>query len=397
MGKAEVGSAKWLGNKIKSKGLQKLRWYCQMCEKQCRDQNGFKCHVSSESHQRQLLLFAEKPGQFLDSFSQEFESDFLTLLKRTHGTKRTFANAVYQEYIKDKEHVHMNATKWVTLTGFIQYLGKSGKCTVDETEKGWYITWIDRDPETIARQEASQKAEKLKKDDEEKNADFILKQVALDRKRKEGTLEDRQPEFTDLVRTSEDQKIKLGLDLASQSTLTQLSNLGNSSKVFKQSKKSDKSERVPKDASLTKRKASSNLSQIMEQEIAEKSKRASAEEEKKKKISWLMTGIHVKVITKSLGDNYYKQKGYVKSTIDDYTAVVVIASSGSKVKLDQRHLETVIPAIGRHVVVLTGKHRGKEGVLKDLNVEEFSANIELTNGKTVTLLYEQFSKKYDHK
>ena len=28
----------------------------------------------------------------------------------------------------------MNATKWVTLTGFIQYLGKSGKCTVDETE-----------------------------------------------------------------------------------------------------------------------------------------------------------------------------------------------------------------------------------------------------------------------
>ena len=67
-------------------------------EKQCRDENGFKCHVSSESHQRQLLLFAEKPGQFLDTFSQEFESSFILLLKRTHGTKRTFANQVYQEY-----------------------------------------------------------------------------------------------------------------------------------------------------------------------------------------------------------------------------------------------------------------------------------------------------------
>ena len=54
-------------------------------------------------------------------------------------------------------HVHMNATKWVTLTGFVQYLGTSGKCTVDETEKGYYITWIDRDPETIARQEALNK------------------------------------------------------------------------------------------------------------------------------------------------------------------------------------------------------------------------------------------------
>lgn len=45
MGKAEVGTPKWIGNKMKSKGLQKLRWYCQMCQKQCRDENGFKCHT----------------------------------------------------------------------------------------------------------------------------------------------------------------------------------------------------------------------------------------------------------------------------------------------------------------------------------------------------------------
>jgi DNA/RNA-binding protein KIN17 len=32
MGKAEVGTPKWIGNKMKSKGLQKLRWYCQMCQ-----------------------------------------------------------------------------------------------------------------------------------------------------------------------------------------------------------------------------------------------------------------------------------------------------------------------------------------------------------------------------
>ena len=48
MGKAEVGTPKWISNNIKSKGLQKLRWYCQMCEKQCRDENGFKCHTSSK-------------------------------------------------------------------------------------------------------------------------------------------------------------------------------------------------------------------------------------------------------------------------------------------------------------------------------------------------------------
>ena len=47
MPKAEKGSAKHLANKMKSKGLQKLKWYCQVCEKQCRDDNGFKCHMVS--------------------------------------------------------------------------------------------------------------------------------------------------------------------------------------------------------------------------------------------------------------------------------------------------------------------------------------------------------------
>ena len=58
MGKEKGGflTPKAIANRIKSKGLQKLRWYCQMCQKQCRDENGFKCHTMSESHQRQLLI-----------------------------------------------------------------------------------------------------------------------------------------------------------------------------------------------------------------------------------------------------------------------------------------------------------------------------------------------------
>ncbi len=180
-GKAEAGTPKWLANKMKAKGLQKLRWYCQMCQKQCRDANGFKCHISSESHQRQLLLFGEKPGKFLYEFSREFERDFMDILRRCHGTKRVFANAVYQEYIRDKNHIHMNATRWVTLSGFVRYLSSSGKCKVDETEKGWYITWIDRDPETVARQEALAKRDKMAKDDDERMADFVAKQVQRQR------------------------------------------------------------------------------------------------------------------------------------------------------------------------------------------------------------------------
>jgi hypothetical protein len=40
-----------------------------------------------------------------------------------------------------------------------------------------FITWIDRDPETIARQEALKKRDKLSKDDEERMAEFIQARV----------------------------------------------------------------------------------------------------------------------------------------------------------------------------------------------------------------------------
>ena len=36
MPKAEKGTPKDIANRMKAKGLQKLKFYCQMCSKQCR-------------------------------------------------------------------------------------------------------------------------------------------------------------------------------------------------------------------------------------------------------------------------------------------------------------------------------------------------------------------------
>lgn len=72
MGK-EKSIHKQIANAIKAKGLQKLRWYCQLCQKQCRDENGFKCHQTSEGHKRQMMLFGVSPEKFLDNFSEQFQ------------------------------------------------------------------------------------------------------------------------------------------------------------------------------------------------------------------------------------------------------------------------------------------------------------------------------------
>ena len=45
----------------------------------------------------------------------------------------------------------MNATRWVTLTEFCKHLGRIGVARVDETEKGWFIAWIDNSPKALAK------------------------------------------------------------------------------------------------------------------------------------------------------------------------------------------------------------------------------------------------------
>lgn len=396
MPKAEKGTPKYLANKMKAKGLQKLRWYCQMCEKQCRDENGFKCHTTSESHQRQLLLFADSEDKFLDQFSKDFEDGYLYLLKRCHGTKRVFANGIYQDYIHERDHIHMNSTKWLTLTEFIQHLGKTGKCIVDQTEKGWYVTWIDRDPETIARQEAVQKKEKMAKDDNELMAEFINKQI------ERGSQNDSndRAEYTDFLR-SKDDKISLNLELkttakSKSDSITSSNILGNKSKIISGKEESKKG---------TEKRKKSALEEIMEEE--ELRKRLKEKPYGKPTYSpdhdstikrWLRKGIVVKIVTKSLGDKYFKQKGYVKEIVGDdkMAAVVALISSGTKLKLDQSHLETVIPAIGRTVLILCGPFQGKEATLKDLDVDRYCARLKvIENGEKISLPYEDFSKLYE--
>jgi len=162
---------------MKSKGLQRLRWYCQVCEKQCRDENGFKMHVASESHLRQMIVVGEHAGKHIADFSAQFQSEFVALLSRRFGTKRVKANNVYQEYIQDKSHLHMNATRWVTLTEFIKCLSRAGIAHVDETDKGWFIAWIDRSPKALEKQEASLKKERATMNDEQRERLLIAEQI----------------------------------------------------------------------------------------------------------------------------------------------------------------------------------------------------------------------------
>ncbi|KRY33839.1 Actin-related protein 2, partial [Trichinella spiralis] len=354
MPKHEPFTPKAISNRIKAKGLQKLRWFCQMCQKQCRDQNGFKCHLTSESHQRQLLLFAESPGRFLGQYSGEFKKGFLDILTRQFGTKRVKANTVYQEYIKDRNHVHMNSTCWFTLTGFVNYLGRTGICKVDQTEKGWFIQYIDRSLEE--RREKMAKKVKMDMDDEERMRDIIMKQAerARERLKESGELEE-EASYSELKK-SDDQKIEFKLPkmVPVKDKLKPLEILSNAARSSTD-RKFDK----PSTSKCVTRPKSA-LDEIKEAEEMYK-------EKKNRTRCWLHPGIVVKIISKRYGERLNNEKGVVTNVKEErFACLQLLSDQDTTVTVEQKHLETVIPALNRTVLIVNGAYRGQKATLENI-------------------------------
>jgi DNA/RNA-binding protein KIN17 len=410
MGKEKGGflTPKAIANRIKAKGLQKLRWYCQMCEKQCRDENGFKCHCMSESHQRQMQMFSENSGAFMDGFSKEFEEGMLEIIARKAKGQRASANQIYKEYIAFKTHFHMNATVWETLTDFIMYLGRTGKCEVDETEKGWFLTYIDRDPVKLREAEIRAKRERAELDSDERYLKEVDKLVKV--AKQEGTAD--APAATELLREEGAGPLAFGCcsGAGSKAKLKEGPRPGacscfggaaacsgaGSSEASSSSSGGGSSggggsgggsggggsgagggggggSGAGGGGGGSKAKLS-NVQQLMQQEEARKESVARTD-------YWLAVGIVVKVMNKTLqGGDFYKQKGTVEKLVDRYTAHVRMHEAGKLVKLDQEDLETVIPQVGGKVRIVNGTHRGAEGQLLSINVDQFSTSIKIQGG-----------------
>ncbi|KAG6734802.1 hypothetical protein I3842_01G288200 [Carya illinoinensis] len=372
MGKNEFLTPKAIANRIKAKGLQKLRWYCQMCQKQCRDENGFKCHCMSESHQRQMQIFGQNPNRIVEGYSEEFERSFLDHMKRSHRFSRIAATVVYNEYINDRHHIHMNSTEWATLTDFVKYLGRTGKCKVEETPKGWFITYIDRDSETLFKERMKNKRMKADLVEEEKQEREIQKQIEKAAEQLMPLVTDSQkPEPQTVKELKSEADAKIGFALGSSSKL-KTKESGESSKSVFDEDENEKNDKVNPGA-----KNKSVLEELMREEEMKK-------ERVNRKDYWLTEGIVVKVMSKALAEKgYYKQKGIVRKVIDKYVGEIEMLESKHVLRVDQAELETVIPQIGGLVRIVNGAYRGAIAKLLGVDTEKFCARVQIEKGAYV--------------
>lgn len=380
MGKNEFLTPKAIANRIKAKGLQKLRWYCQMCQKQCRDENGFKCHCMSESHQRQMQIFGQNPDRIVEGYSEEFEELFLEHMKRSHRFSRIQATVVYNEYIADRHHVHMNSTRWATLTEFVKHLGRTGKCKVEETPKGWFITYIDRDSETLFKEK--QKNKRLRADivEEEKQEREIRRQIEKAEQlmplTKGEEAEKEKGEPLPLIKP-DNGKIAFALGSTSRAVAKEKEKGETSKMVFEDGENYDHKSGKVKDYNGSSKSSGggrSALDELMKEE-------EKAKEKINRKDYWLCDGIIVKIMSKALAEKgYYKKKGLVRRVIDKYVGEIEMLDTKHVLRVDQEELETVIPQIGGLVKIVNGAYRGSTARLLAINTDKFCAKVQIEKG-----------------
>lgn len=369
MGKNDFLTPKAIANRIKAKGLQKLRWYCQMCQKQCRDENGFKCHCMSESHQRQMLIFGENPHRVVEGYSEEFETSFLEHMKRSHRFSRIAATVVYNEYINDRHHVHMNSTEWATLTEFVKHLGRTGKCKVEETPKGWFITYIDRDSETLFKEREKMKRVKADLAEEEKQEREIKKQIERVHQSMPNADGDGQANEEVNRELKVESGVKIGFALGALKK-----EKGESSKLVFEEVEEERKSKKAKTGTGSGGAGSLALEELMREEERKK-------ERVNRKDYWVCEGIIVKVMSKALADKgYYKQKGVVKKVIDKYVGEIEMLESKHVLRVDQQELETVIPQIGCLVKIVNGAYRGSNARLLAVDTDKFCAKVQIEKG-----------------
>lgn len=255
---------------------------------------------------------------------------------------------------------------------------------------GWYVTYIDRDPETLAAQERKAKKQKMDKDDEERMMEFIEKQVE---KGQQESNEQSESIKEPLKRLDSDAPLVLNMKINKKPKLLP---------IIKQ-------EKIDKDSISN--ESTSMISDVKSEEpnkeYTDKEKNSAKIEKDESKLNndndnmegWLREGLMVKVITKTLGDKYYKSKGIIQSVENsNFIGKVKLRSpeevENHVIKIDQEYLETVIPAIGKEVIILWGKYKAMKGIVHKLHIEHYSIDVKLESDNTIVkkLPYEQICK-----
>lgn len=389
-----------------------------------------------------MALFSQNSHSYIDEYSQAFEKAFMELVRRRWRFKDILAKKVYNEYIQDKEHVHMNATRWITLTDFVHHLDTARLCDVRDTEEGLVIRYIDRDPQREAKQASIRAREKEELEQREIERKRLLRTVKAMEDKNTGSEEIApsdappapttdptiKPSTSPISFSFSAPKPTLSLSLTSTPSSTNQNTIHTASPPFEKAEipietesnkkrlreeagESHEGEPFAKKPKLAPAESSAPVSKPIQQSKLSAPKATSSTgssldsimeaQERRREIEgrkdyWLHPQIVVKILNKVVGNGqFYKQKGTIIEVEDKYLAKIKL-ENGTILKVDQDDLETVLPALHSPVLIVNGAYRGEKASLQAINQDKFNATVTIlagpAKGRTLTKTYEDICK-----
>ena len=368
-----------------------MKWYCNYCKRQCSDENGYKVHSSTFAHQAAVERYNRDPSGNRTAASNDFLSGFCAVLqgfsarqklkKGTVGSDDDWvdSNLVYQEYIKDRHHVHLSGTRWKSVAGFVRFLGQKGVAVVKKKKKidsasqdyedkyifgGDSIDESEGEDEEI--EEESEGEEVFEKDPTkrpkwfikliDKSPEAILaaksKAAASKKSSEEESLQSRQM-------ASVERKAAVAAAAVTSTTVPVIISLQQSNQykpakvasIFEESSFSDDetgpATKIQKKNSVLEEIAAEEIKFKKERRIPDNSKPISYfpsapieisvdEDEEEDEIAWIRKGLLIKIGNESIGNGkYFGLLAVIDEVIDEFGAQVTVLKNGDQLLLDQ--------------------------------------------------------------
>lgn len=171
----------------KLRGTGRLKFFCQICTKQCKDEHGWTCHINSASHKRKVEEFAENPEEIIGNYSVKFETNILQILRDKYSGRKVRLGELFKEFIDDRTYIDINMTRWKNLDEFWRYLREVKNVEIE----GGFISWKEVELGSTLEEAREGKVKSQKTREEDNEWKFIERQI---RKNKELGRYDREGE-----------------------------------------------------------------------------------------------------------------------------------------------------------------------------------------------------------
>lgn len=284
------------------------------------------------------------------------------------------SNLVYQEYIKDRHHVHLSGTRWKSVAGFVRFLGQKGIAEIKkkkvnlspQNQEDKYIFGdISNSDGSDEENESEEDSEEVFEKDPTKRPKWLIKLIdkspeailaakskASDRKKtsEEESLHLRQMASVERRAAASTSQTTVPIILSGKSPRIQEQKQTKVASIFEDVSSSD--EEIEPATKI--QKNNSVLEEIAAEEVKFKKEKGipdnlmqisrfpsvpieiSIEDEEDDEISWIRKGLLIKIGNETLGNGkFLGLLAVIDEVIEDFGAQVTILKNGDQLLLDQ--------------------------------------------------------------